>query len=435
MPQLGHTLTVLVWGHLQEAYMKLRFGVMAAASALALTACGDVVQFPGAGDVPTKSDKNDETVVPTDSDPKTIDTPEVVTPPPPSTPEPSTTVIEPGDGETGDAGDTDVDSGDTESGNAETGETDSGDTTTPVDVAEGEDPITPVASIDSLLEVNAQICAASDSPTMTVAQVADADEPPSTFGVAVVNGEAADRVNYPGIVKLEPRRRNEETRRTSSGHCAATRISEQWFITAAHCLDSVYDEVTIVAGVNNLKNPAAKRLTAQTTICHSSYGGSAEEYANDIALIKMAPDAVEFLEDVPIAKYGLTQKLLGATNYPTVEMAGWGLTSFDEAISNELLEATLKTNNVGPAIISIASNLGSGPCVGDSGGPLYVTEEDGSKVLVGMLSVVENNLETNKFCEGQYNGRYTNLQGFLPWVDAVIGVCEGEGGDALCVDG
>lgn len=407
----------------------VRFGVLVAASALALAACGDVVAFPGAKDVAT-NDGNNETETPETApvtDQETNVPTETVTTPGPVDPDPAPVDITPTDDET--TGGETTETGSTEE--TETGETETSDT----DTDTGTVTPTPVASVNNLLEVNAQICAASETPTMTIAEVAGAGDPEPSFEIAVVNGATADRADFPGIVKLEPKRRIPGTTRTSSGHCAATRISDQWFITAAHCLDSEYDEVTIVAGVNQLNNPAAVRLSAETTICHSSYGGSAEEYANDIALIKMAPEAAPFLETVPIADYGLTEKLLGATNYPTVDMAGWGLTSFSSSVSNELLTATLKTNNVGPAIISIASMGGSGPCVGDSGGPLYVTEDDGSKVLVGMLSVVENNLSTGKFCEGQYNGRYTNLQGFLPWVEAVMNVCDGEGGEGLCVDG
>ena len=402
----------------------LRFGVLAAASVLALTACGDVVQFPGAGDVPGNQNSEDKPpaaenpeTLPAETDPGTTEPDPVATTPDPATDPAVPPPTDPNEG----------------------------DPPTPTDEAEPTDvstdpngdavePEPAVLTISSLLEVNAQICAASDTPTMTVAEVADAGEPQSTFSTAVVNGSEADRSNFPGIVKLEPRRRIPGTTRTSSGHCAATRISDQWFVTAAHCLDSAYDSVNLVAGVNRLNDPTAKRVTAQTTICHSSYGGSAEEYANDIALIKLAPDAAAVLDTVPTARYGATEKLLGATNYPTVDMAGWGLTGFSGNLSNELLTAQLKTNNVGPAIISIASQNGAGPCVGDSGGPLFVTEASGNKTLVGVLSVVENNLSTGKFCEGDYNGRYTNLQGFQTWIDAVINACDSAGGDALCID-
>ena len=408
----------------------LRFGVLAAVSALALTACGEI-QFPGTGTPPVKDGTSEtpepapETPTPISEQDPATETPDpvVVSDPETQDPDPETETPAPVTGETG-----------------EEGTTTEVDPSNPTEVSTDPDaaPVTQepaVLSIASLLEVNAQICAASESPTMTVAEVADAGEPQSTFSTAVVNGAEADRANFPGIVKLETRRRIPGTTRTSSGHCAATRISDQWFVTAAHCLDSEYDSVGLVAGVNRLNDPTATRVDAVTTICHSSYGGSAEEYANDVALIKLGPNEAAALDAVPVARFGETEKLLGATNYPTVDMAGWGLTGFSGSLSNELLTAQLTTNNVGPAIISIASQNGAGPCVGDSGGPLFVTEASGDKTLVGVLSVVENNLSTGKFCEGDYNGRYTNLQGFKTWIDAVIEACDSVGGDGLCVDG
>lgn len=405
----------------------LRLGALAAVSALALAACGDIVKIPGANN--TGGDNTSETADPAPETPATDTTSDPVAQPAPEPEQPDPAIVT-----------TDPEPATDTTEPAVTDPETPTDVTEPTDISSepGDGEVIPEPidlGIGSLLEVNAQICAASDTETMTIAEVAGAGDPESTFSTAVVNGAQVDRADFPGIVKLEPRRRIPGTTRTSSGHCAATRISDQWFVTAAHCLDTEYDSVNLVAGVNRLNDPTAKRVAAQTTICHSSYGGSAEEYANDIALIKLAPDASAVLDNVPVANFGETQKLLGATNYPTVDMAGWGLTGFSGNLSNELLTAQLKTNNVGPAIISIASQNGAGPCVGDSGGPLFVTEADGSKTLVGVLSVVENNLSTGKFCEGDYNGRYTNLQGFQTWIDAVIEVCDSVGGETLCIDG
>ena len=329
----------------------LRFGVVAAVSALTLMAC-DVVVFPGTNDVPGPGGGGSFPPAP-NPDPVSLpdpeETPPVIVSPDPEPVDQTETVTVPdettteGDGETVDPVVEGTESEGTETVDPDAENTVTEGTDTESTETEGtETPeLTPVSSIDSLLEVNAEICAASENPTMTVAEVAGADEPQSTFGTAVVAGEIADRSNFPGIVKLEPRRRIPGTTRTTSGHCAATRIAEQWFITAAHCLDAEYDEVNIIAGVNQINDPRAIRLNAQTTNCHSSYGGSAEEYANDIALIKMDPLTSNLLVNVPIADFGLTDNLLGATNYPTVDMAGWGLTSFSESISNTLLELSL----------------------------------------------------------------------------------------------
>ncbi len=210
----------------------------------------------------------------------------------------------------------------------------------------------------------------------------------------------------------------------ASGHCGATRIAEHWFITAAHCLDEDYDRVELIAGTDTLSSPMARRVNAQTTICHASYGGSRSQYANDIALVRVGDDMLADLSDVPVARYGASLKPLGPANYQTVDMAGWGLTGFDENLSNSLLTARLTLMGAGPAIINVASLDGAGPCVGDSGGPLFVTEEDGTKTVVGVLSVVEQNTSTGEFCQGQYNGRYTNLQGFSDWISNVISACD-----------
>jgi secreted trypsin-like serine protease len=107
-------------------------------------------------------------------------------------------------------------------------------------------------------------------------------------------------------------------------------------------------------------------------------------------------------------------------------MAGWGLTRFGGQLSNDLLATAIRITAVGPAAITVASHAGAGPCIGDSGGPLYVTEADGSKSVVGILSVVEQNRATGQFCAGDYNGRYTNLQGYTGWIDSVIALCESE---------
>ncbi|MDP1554393.1 MAG: trypsin-like serine protease, partial [Hyphomonas sp.] len=132
------------------------------------------------------------------------------------------------------------------------------------------------------------------------------------------------------------------------------------------------------------------------------------------------------IPSVPVARTGATRLTLAPANYPTGEMAGWGITHFGGQLSNELLKTALRITAVGPAAITVASQGGAGPCIGDSGGPLYVSEADGSRTLVGVLSVVEQNRATGQFCAGDYNGRYTNLQGYAGWIDSVIAFCEAE---------
>ena len=208
------------------------------------------------------------------------------------------------------------------------------------------------------------------------------------------------------------------------------RIADHWLVTAAHCVDQPYDQLRIIGTAENLRSPLAHTTEGEFAICHGGYAGTANGYANDLALIRLSDEEVEALGDVPVARYGATALPLAPANYPTGDMAGWGLTHFGGKLSNTLLAASIRITGTGPATIYVASQAGAGPCVGDSGGPLYVTEEDGSKTAVGVLSVVEQNQETGQFCAGDYNGRYTNLQGYAGWLSDVMALCDSD--EAAC---
>jgi len=306
-------------------------------------------------------------------------------------------------------------------------------TPTPSDAGTPEPNIADIVPITDLAQVNAAICGLALRPidnSLTLAEVADAGPPnPEAVSIATINGTAASLADFPGLVKMEPR----ETLpggAISSGHCGATRIADNWFITAAHCLDDDYDEVLLIAGAENLQNPFAKRVQASASLCHAAYGGAGNNYVNDIALVRIDDEVAAELSDLPIAAYGATQNTLVPFNYETAQMAGWGLTAFRGSLSNDLLTATLRMTGTGPAAVGVESIAGAGPCVGDSGGPLFVSEADGSKTVIGVLSVVEQNLETGQFCAGQYGARYTNLQGYIGWIEDTIAACDANRG--LC---
>ena len=280
----------------------------------------------------------------------------------------------------------------------------------------------------TLAELNAVSCGLPPDapPTPTVAAVAGAtqlEEP--TAGPQAVNALAASLANFPGIVKLEPVKPAEDGV-IVTGHCSALRIADRWLATAAHCVDQPFEELRIIGDAENLRSPLAHITQGEFAICHGGYAGTANGYANDLALIRLTDEEVAALGDVPVARYGATDKPLAPANYATGDMAGWGLTHFGGKLSNDLLSASIRITGAGPSTIYVASQGGAGPCVGDSGGPLYVTEADGTKTAVGVLSVVEQNPETGQFCAGDYNGRYTNLQGYAGWMNAVMSLCDSD---------
>ena len=286
----------------------------------------------------------------------------------------------------------------------------------------------PEAPVLTLAGLNAASCGLPEEapPTPTVATVAGATqlEDPAV-GAEAVNALAASLINFPGIVKLEPVR-PEADGMIVTGHCGAVRIGEHWLVTAAHCVDQPFEELRIIGTAENLRSPLAKVTQGDYAVCHGGYAGTANGYANDLALIRLTDEEVAALGDVPVARYGATDKPLAPANYATAEMAGWGLTHFGGKLSNSLLSAKIRITGTGPSTIYVASQGGAGPCIGDSGGPLYVTEADGTKTAIGVLSVVEQNRETGQFCAGDYNGRYTNLQGYANWMSAVMALCDSD---------
>ena len=278
----------------------------------------------------------------------------------------------------------------------------------------------------SLASLNAASCGrpAGSPPTPTVATVSGAKvQDESLAGTEAVNGLAATLASFPGIVKLEPRAPQPDGTITS-GHCSATRIAQNWFVTAAHCVDDDYQELRLIGDAANLRSPLAKVTSATVAVCHAGYLGTANGYANDLALIRLNDAQIAPIADVPVARYGDTQKPLAPANYPMADMAGWGLTHYGGNLSNDLMSTQLKITADGPSLINVATAGGAGPCVGDSGGPLYITEADGTKTVVGVLSVVEQNRTTGEFCAGDYNGRYTNLQGYTRWISSVMALCD-----------
>lgn len=287
-----------------------------------------------------------------------------------------------------------------------------------------EETVSEYAGIDNLLSINTIRCApTTEEASLTFAEIAGARAASASVVAQAVNGTEITTDAFPGIVKMEPKR-TLASGGISSGHCGATRIANNWFITASHCLDDTYDEIELISTQSSLTDPRAVRVKANGTLCHAAYGGAQGQYSNDVALVSISDEAAEAFSAVPIARFGATDRPLGSINYPVARMAGWGLTNFiGGELSNTLLTAELNMVSSGPAVVTVSSRDAAGPCIGDSGGPLMIDEAGGAPKVIGVLSVVEQNPETGEFCKGQYNARYTNLQGYTDWIEAVIGVC------------
>lgn len=241
-----------------------------------------------------------------------------------------------------------------------------------------------------------------------------ASEPPVSLSSAI---PARD---LPGIVKLEPERDVSETE-TITGHCSATRIAENWFLTAAHCIAEGHDRLVLKAGSEQLSSFSTQRVEADFAVCHGSFRGTETNFAHDIALIHVNDDSLSQLADVPIVSWGATRETFSRSKFKSARVGGWGLIEYGGDLADFLQKEELDVASIDDDRISLSSRYGSGPCIGDSGGPLMV-EEDGQPVMMGVLSTLGANRD-GRICSGNYLARYINLASHRDWIEATMSVC------------
>ncbi|KAJ1668464.1 hypothetical protein IW140_000295 [Coemansia sp. RSA 1813] len=201
----------------------------------------------------------------------------------------------------------------------------------------------------------------------------------------ILGGSDASKSDYPFIVYLQ--------NTAEKTFCGGSIISEDWVLTAAHCIKTASaSDIKVYIGQAEY-NPDPSKATAVSSITtHPGYDDSS--MVNDLSLLKLAK---------PITTSGNSSTISVDTTSVgdgvTVTALGWGYTSENgSSASKNLKKADLKTlsqaecgakdtkftGNNG-ARICVAADTGSDTCPGDSGGPL-IRQVNGQNELVGVTS-------------------------------------------------
>ncbi|XP_030272582.1 granzyme A-like [Sparus aurata] len=205
----------------------------------------------------------------------------------------------------------------------------------------------------------------------------------SSHGSEIINGKEVDTNSLPFMTLLMNRQL-----------CGGTLISPQWVLTAAHCANATFKNVSLGVRSYSAKDDSRQVIQTERQIPHPWY--EPDVHVNDLMLIKLKKKAKK-TKTVNWLPLGKTIKYPAAGTNCLV--AGWGKTNNKRGgMSDALMSANVtvidrkKCNSNGfynkrPFITTGMICAGSNgknvadTCQGDSGGPLLC-----NGVLLGVTS-------------------------------------------------
>merc|ERR1712218_422738 len=219
---------------------------------------------------------------------------------------------------------------------------------------------------------------------------------------------------------------------SSSVFCGATVISDEWILTASHCVDgtNAAEIQVLLAEHDYWDSDDPVRMDISEIIMHAGYDSGTVD--QDFALLKMA-SKIDWASNPNIRPACLPDAAAGDYDQWMSTVTGWGTTSSGGSVSNVLLEVDVKVisnSECNAAYGGITSNMlcaadasgngGSDACQGDSGGPLVACGMDGNcGTMPGqnydLIGVVSFGIGC---AQADFPGVYARVTAARAWIDA-----------------
>ncbi|KAF7707315.1 coagulation factor IXa isoform X1 [Silurus meridionalis] len=239
----------------------------------------------------------------------------------------------------------------------------------------------------------------------------------------IIGGDSASPGDIPWQVALV-------LRSTQQVFCGGSILSEQWVITAAHCIEESKQKAFFIrVGEHNIKKKEGTEqdLEVKKAITHPRYDPKTSLYNHDIALVHLQSSIVftDHVRPICFGPSGFSDTLLQSGSPATI--SGWGRLLFQGRSAETLQIAEVpfvdRSNCKESSRDRITHYMfcagypdaAKDACQGDSGGP-HANQYQGTWFLTGIVSWGEECAKKGKY------GVYTRVGVYYKWMQYVMGI-------------